>query len=251
VKRTTLIKIFLRSLFIHTTLNYRRMQNLGFAMAIIPIIGELRLRQKESERILSTHLQMFNTHPYFSAPILGSIVRLEEEHAVNGEDSNVSAIKKSFMASYAAIGDIFFWGALRPFASIIAALLIYMGFIIAPVAFLLIYTPAHFWIRFKGFIEGYRRGKKGFEFIRSLDLPSVAVKIRWISLIILAGLLIWLSGDSGYWPFIKAPAIIVKLTALATVMLCLLLIKKGISQMYIIYGAVVIFFLVCWKGFLI
>jgi PTS system mannose-specific IID component len=251
VNRTALIKIYFRSLFIHTTLNFRRMQNLGFAMAIIPVIKELRLQQKESQRILTTHTQMFNTHPYFSAPIIGSLVRLEEEQACTGEDCNASAIKQSFMASYAAIGDIFFWGALRPFASIVAAALIYMGLIFAPVAFLLIYTPAHFWIRVKGFIEGYRRGKKGFEFIRSMDLPSVAVKIRWLSLIILSCLLVWLSGSGGYWPFIKAPGFVVKLTALATAMLCILLIKKGVSQMYIIYGAVVIFLLFSWKGFLI
>jgi PTS system mannose-specific IID component len=113
---------------------------------------------------------------------------------------------------------------------------------------LLIYTPAHFWIRLKGFIEGYRQGKKGFEFIRSLNLPRVAVKIRWLSLIILAGLVIWLSYN-GYWPFIKTYNVIMKLTAMAVVLLCLLLIKKGISQVYIIYGAVVIFFLILWTGF--
>ena len=45
------MKIFLRSFFIHTTLNFRRMQNIGFAMAIIPLIRELRLQKKDSERI--------------------------------------------------------------------------------------------------------------------------------------------------------------------------------------------------------
>ena len=65
---------------------------------------------------MTTHLQLFNTHPYFSAPIIGSIVRLEEEQAEKANLLTPSAIKKSFMASYAAIGDIFFWGALRPFA---------------------------------------------------------------------------------------------------------------------------------------
>lgn len=251
MKRTTLIKIFFRSLFIHTTLNFRRMQNLGFAMSIIPVIRELKLQKEESKRILTTHLQMFNTHPYFSAPIIGSIVRLEEQQACSGEDCNAQAIKQSFMASYAAIGDIFFWGALRPFAAIVAALLIYLGLIIAPLVFLLIYTPAHLWIRGKGFIAGYREGKKGFEFIRSMDLPSIAVKIRWISLVVLAGILLWLSAGQAYWPFMKAPGFIIKMAALATVLICLLLIKKGVSQMYIIYGALVIFFLVSWKGFLI
>ncbi len=246
MKKTTLAKIFLRSFFIQTTLNFRRMQNLGFTMAIIPLIRELRLQQRDSERMLTMHLQMFNTNPYFSASVIGSVVRLEEEQA-GGEILDIPPLKQSLMGSYAAIGDIFFWGALRPFASIFAVILSYMGLMLAPVAFLLIYTPAHFWIRLKGFVEGYRQGKKGFEFIRSLDLPSVAVKIRWLSLIVLAGAVIWLS-CYGNWPFIKTYSVIIKLTAMAVVLLCLLMIKKGISQNYIIYGAVVIFFLISWTG---
>ena len=249
MKKTTLIRIFLRSFFIQATLNFRRMQNLGFAMAIIPLIRELRLQQRDSERMLTMHLQMFNTNPYFSASVIGSVVRLEEEQAGKGDALDIPPIKQSLMGSYAAIGDIFFWGALRPFASIIAVILGYMGLMLAPAAFLLIYTPAHFWIRLKGFIEGYRQGKKGFEFIRSLDLPRVAVKIRWLSLIILAGLVIWLSYDGGYWPFIKTYNVIIKLTAMALVLFCLELIKRGISQIYIIYGAVVIFLLISWTGF--
>lgn len=247
MKKTTLAIIFLRSFFIQTTLNFRRMQNLGFNMAIIPLIRELRLQQRDSERMLIMHLQLFNTNPYFSASVIGSVVRLEEEQAGKGDALDIPPIKQSLMGSYAAIGDIFFWGALRPFASIIAVILAYMGLIFAPVAFLLIYTPAHFWIRLKGFIEGYRQGKKGFEFIRSLDLPRIAVKIRWFSLIVLSGALVWLS-CYGEWPFIKTYGVIVKLTAMAVVLLCLLLIKKGVSQVYIIYGASVIFFIMAWTG---
>jgi len=226
------------------------MQNIGFGAALIPLIRNLRLSGEESERILTTHLQMFNTHPYFSAPILGSIARLEEEQATRGEIFDSASIKQSFMASYAAIGDIFFWGALRPFASIISVILIYMGAIIAPLAFLLVYTPAHLWVRLKGFIEGYREGKRGFEFIRSLNLPGIAVKIRWISLVILIALLFWLTREGGYWPFIKTYGMVIKLTALTAVMFCLALIRKGVSQVYIIYSAFAVFILVSWRGFL-
>lgn len=219
-------------------------------MALIPLIRELGLQTKESEKILSTHLQMFNTHPYFSAPIIGTIVRLEEDQIIKGESSDTLAIRKSLMASYAAIGDIFFWGAMRPFSLIIAAVLAYMGLLLSPVVFLLIYTPVHLWIRLKGFTEGYREGKKGFEFIRSLNLTDIAVKLRWASLIVLTGLVIWLSRDGGYWPFINTCGMIMKITALAVVMICLLLIKKGVSQIYIIYGALMMFILISWKGFL-
>jgi len=250
VKKTILMKIFLRSFFIQTTLNFRRMQNLGFALAIIPLIREWRLQEKDSESMLTRHLQMYNSHPYFSAPLIASVVRLEEDCLGKGDASDVVAVKQGLMGPYAAIGDIFFWGALRPFAAIVAVYLALMGFIIAPLAFLVIYTPAHFWIRLKGFIEGYRLGKNGFEFIRTMDLPRVAVKIRWLSLVMLAGSIIWLSYD-GYWPFIAdTPAVIMKLVALASVLLCLLLIKQGVSQIYIIYGAVVMFLLISWRGIL-
>jgi mannose/fructose/N-acetylgalactosamine-specific phosphotransferase system component IID len=50
--------------------------------------------------------------------------------------------------------------------------------------------------------------------------------------------------------FVKTYSVILKLTAMAVVLLCLLLIKKGISQVYIIYGAFVIFFLISWTGFI-
>jgi mannose/fructose/N-acetylgalactosamine-specific phosphotransferase system component IID len=65
----------------------------------------------------------------------------------------------------------------------------------------------------------------------------------------LAGSIIWLSYD-GYWPFMNTPDVIMKLVALASVLLCLLLIKQGVSQIYIIYGAVVMFLLISWRGIL-
>ena len=248
MKKTTLIRIFIRSFFIHTTLNYRRMQNLGFALSVIPLIREWRLQKTDSEKMMIRHLQMFNTNPYFSAAVIGSIVRLEEAQAGKGDAADVEIVKKSLMASYAAIGDIFFWGALRPLASIVTVILAFVGSVFAPVVFLLVYTPVHIWIRFKGFLEGYRQGKKGFEFVRALDLPRVAVRLRWGALILLAGSVIWLVND-GYGPYRDLSGIMIRLTVLLLILLCLSLIKKGISQLYIIYGSVLIFFIISWTGF--
>ena len=219
------------------------MQNLGFAMAIIPLIREWQLPEKDSEVMLTRHLQMYNSHPYFSAPLIGSVICLEEENKGKGDAADVVAVKNGLMGPYAAIGDTFFWGALRPFAGIVAVILALKGLIIAPIAFLLIYTPPHAWIRVKGFIEGYRRGKQGIEFVRALHLPRVTAIIRWLSLIILAitaGLLSY----SGYWPFIEIPGLMMTLAAIAAFLFSLFLIKKDVSQIYILYGAVGIFFII-------
>jgi PTS system mannose-specific IID component len=249
MNKATVIKIFLRSLFIHTTLNFRRMQNLGFAMSIIPLIREWQKQNKDVEEILLRHLQMFNTHPYFSAPVIGSIVRLEADYAGSGAVPDTVAVKQSLMGPYAAIGDIFFWGALKPFAAVFAVVLAYAGLIIAPLAFLLIYTPAHVWVRFKGFIESYRRGKQGIEFIRIMDLPRTAIRIRWCLIFILAGLVHWLL-QIGAGPFINTTGIIMKITILGAILVCFWLINKGISQVYILYSAAAIFLFISWKELL-
>ena len=241
MKKTTLANIFIRSFFIHATLNFRRMQNIGFAMSVIPLIGEWKLRPNDRNELLTRHLQRFNTNPYFAAPVIGTVIRLEEEQRHGSGNEDAVAIKQSMMGPYAAIGDTFFWGALRPFTAIIAVVIAFMGYIImAPVAFLLLYTPAQVWIRLKGFLEGYRQGKQGIEFIRLMNLPRAAVRIRWLSLVILSFSSLWLFSDV-YQRLIIDYEISLKLVALALIMLCVLLIKKKISQFYIIYTAAIIF----------
>ena len=240
MKKSTLLNIFLRALLIHAALNFRRMQNLGFAYAIIPLIRERKLTGPEAREMLTRHLQMFNTHPYLSTPIIGSIVRMEEEAESPIDIAAVSTVKQSLMGPYAAIGDTFFWGALRPCAAIVAAVFAFEGWIIAPLIFMLLYTPAHFGVRIAGFVEGYCKGKRGIEFIRRLNMPRFAGLIRWMSLGILAASVLWLLQD-GYTDLYVSSGMVVGSVALALILLCLLLIKKGISQVYILYGAVGIF----------
>ncbi len=253
MNRLVLAKIFFRSFFISATLNFRRMQNMGFAMAMIPVIREWNLTQSDAAKFLTSHLQMFNTHPYFSASVVGSVVRLEEEQIKekgNNPSTDAVAIKQVLEGPYAAIGDTFFWGALRPFAAIVSCVLAYMGYVLAPLAFLVLYMPAHIWVRLKGFLEGYRRGKQGIEFIRMLDLPRNAVNIRWASLVVLAGWSAFGLNSNGNLSFIDLSDIAIKLVAIAIILVCIGLIKKRISQIYILYSSALIFLIISLKDFL-
>lgn len=247
------MKIFFRSFFIHATVNFRRMQNLGFTYAIIPLFRERKLSPRDQEEMLIRHLRMFNTNPYLSAPLIGSIVRMEEDRPAGENASAIEMVKQSLMGPYAAIGDTFFWGSLRPCAGIIAASLAWMGWIFAPLAFMLIYTPAQVWVRLEGFIEGYRQGKQGIEFIRKIDLPGISARVRWLSLIALAGFGAWLL-QSGNFVFNEIHRLVVASVMLVVILFCWFLIKKGVSQIYILYGAALLFLifssreiLLCWK----
>ena len=231
MKRSTLLGIFLRSLTIQVSFNFWRMQNLGFAFAMLPMI-----RQQDGDRMriaasLASHLQMFNTHPYLVAPVIGAVVRIEEE----GRTPEAVDLKKALMGPYAAIGDSFFWGALRSFSAVGAVIVAFTGTLTAPLAFLLLYTPAQLWVRGKGFLEGYRRGKSGIDFIRGLDLPGAAGRIRFLSLILI-GVLAAVAVEIAFRPRDFLPEIPARAAALGLLILFSLGVRKGISPVKILYG---------------
>jgi len=218
------------------------MQNIGFLYAVIPLLGERKYTEKDKEEMLTRHLQMFNTHPYLSTPLIGSIVRMEEDRPDGADASSIVMVKQSLMGPYAAIGDTFFWGALRPCAGIVASGLAWIGWILAPVAFLLIFTPAHLFVRVKGFTEGYQRGKQGIEFVRKTDLPRMASRVRWLSLIVLGGFCVWLLPGENLI-FAGTSRLLSVVTALVVILVCGFLVKRNVSQIYILYGAVILFLL--------
>src|SRR5262249_57874358 len=108
--------------FLQAAWNPRGMQNVGFADAIGPALAELYPDPAERARAASRHLEVFNCHPYMAAAILGGAVRLEERVA-SGEISGqaVSRFKSTLGPPFAALGDGFFWLALRPTAALAAA----------------------------------------------------------------------------------------------------------------------------------
>ena len=218
---------------------------------MMPLARGRKTDPESASAMLTRHLQMFNTHPYLTAPVIGSVVRMEEE-STSGQDAKaVLSVKQGLMGPYAAIGDTFFWGALRPCAGIAAAAAAFQGWIIAPLIFLLVYTPFHACVRFGGFIEGYRKGKLGIEFIRKLNLPRLGVWVRWLSVALLAASSVWLFHPANYFALINIRAVIIQTAALVVILACVLMIRKGISQTYILYAAVVLFLIFSMREYVI
>ena len=243
MKRGTLIKVLWRSFFVHAAVNFRRMQNIGFTYALIPFLREKKMSDEDKENFLGRHLQMFNTHPYLCAPLIGSLFRMEEDRPDGDDAASIEMVKNSLTGPYAAIGDTFFWGALRPCAGIVASCVALAGGIVAPVVFLFVYTPAHLWVRIKGFIEGWRRGKQGVEFIRKMSLPGVALRMRWLSVLLLAGMAVWLlsSCPAGGAAWLQLLCLAL---GLGVILVCRSLLRKGVSQIFILYGGVILLLLI-------
>lgn len=241
------LRIFLSSLFIQSSFNYRGMQNLGFAFSLLPL-AKLTAGDKEHlVALLTRHLQLFNTHPYLSAPIIGSVVHMEKD-SMDADKTGAAAVnlKNALMGPYAALGDSFFWGAMKPLAAVFSVLLALQEYLLAPLAMLLLYNPVHLWVRVWGFVEGYRRGKEGIDFIRYLELPRLTGRIRWISLSGLGAMAAILS-YSVHNPALGRPVeVLTPVVFLALIILCYWGIRNGISQVKIIYG---MFILSCILSF--
>ncbi|HFI0122257.1 TPA: PTS system mannose/fructose/sorbose family transporter subunit IID [Streptococcus suis] len=130
-------KVWWRSTFLQGSWNYERMQNLGWAYAMIPAIKKLYTKKEDQAAALERHLEFFNTHPYVASPILGVTLALEEERA-NGaaiDDTAIQGVKIGMMGPLAGIGDPVFWFTVRPILGALGASLAMSGNIMGPIIF--------------------------------------------------------------------------------------------------------------------
>jgi mannose/fructose/N-acetylgalactosamine-specific phosphotransferase system component IID len=186
-----LFGVFRRALLIQASWSYERMQSLGFAFAIEPVLRKLYPEQVEYESRLRIHLEYFNTQPYLASFILGAVVRMEEDRASGRKVSvDVSSLKAALMAPLGALGDTFFWGALKPFAAVVAVALAMTGHWWAPLLFLVFYNVWHVGLRAGMLFWGYRSGGgDAMALMTRYSLMNRAKRLKLTTLTVLGGII--------------------------------------------------------------
>lgn len=169
-------KTFWRSFPLQACFCYERMQNVGFAYQMIPILKKLYPEKEEASEALKRHLTFFNTTPAVVTFITGVCIALEEEFKKakdSGEEfdvESISAVKTALMGPLAGIGDSFFWGSFRIIGAGIGASLALKGSILGAILFFLIYNIPHLFVRYQGLKIGY---KSGVNFLASVSEGGV------------------------------------------------------------------------------
>ena len=236
VSRFILFKSFFRLFLLQASWNFERMQNVGVLYVIEPALRVL-YRDKDLQDAYQRHLSYFNTHPYMAAPILGATIALEEKKA-SGQDGvfSVDDFKRMAMAPYAAIGDAFFWGGVRPLVACLAIFFAYKESLWAPVVFLLLFNLPHLWTRLFGFIRGYQMGISVVEVLQRYRLPDVAIRLKEGMVVLLGGLCAHLTvgvcrseQTTASWGF----------AALPVVFLLVFLARKGASSLMLLSSVVI------------
>lgn len=98
--------------------NYERMQALGYAWAMFPILKKVYKTKEDLIAAVKRHLNFFNTNPFVGAAIIGATAGMEEQGA--GGDA-VDSLKVGLMGPFAGIGDTLYAILTRPIVGVFAA----------------------------------------------------------------------------------------------------------------------------------
>jgi PTS system mannose-specific IID component len=147
--------ILWRLLLIQGAWNFKGMQNIGFAYAMLPGLKEIH-GDRAGEKA-ARYAGFFNTHPYMAPTIAGVFLKLEEQ----GRAEEADKIKPALCGSLAAMGDTFFWATLKPITALLLLLAVLVDQLWGMALVLLLYNGMHLWVMAWGFSRGYRDGPDG------------------------------------------------------------------------------------------
>ncbi|WP_103103338.1 PTS system mannose/fructose/sorbose family transporter subunit IID [Tetragenococcus halophilus] len=182
VAKKELNSVFWRSFALQGAFNFERMQNIGYAYSMVPVIKKLYKNKEEQAQALDRHLEIFNTTPQMVPLILGISSAMEEENANNAnfDEQSINAVKASLMGPLAGIGDSIFWGTLRVIAAGIGVSLAEQGSIFGPILFLIIFNVPNFLLRIFGLKMGYQVGVNSLERIQKEGLMDKIMSVATI-----------------------------------------------------------------------
>jgi mannose/fructose/N-acetylgalactosamine-specific phosphotransferase system component IID len=181
--------MFLRSLAVQGSWNYRTLLGGGFAFALLPVLRAIHRDQAgELGRAIERHRQIFNAHPYLVGVALGAVARLESEGAA---PDAIERFKSAVRGSLGSLGDSLVWAGWRPVWAIITLVLLFCGvpWWLAASSFLVGYNAGHLALRGWGFHIGYYHGRGVADQLKRARIAGVQGSLARIGAFLLGLLL--------------------------------------------------------------
>ena len=214
------------------------MQSIGFAYAIEPVLRKLYPDLAEYKSRIRLHLEYFNTQPFLASYILGAVIRMEEDRAMGrNAGGDVPGLKAALMAPLGALGDSFFWGALKPLAAVVAVALLMTGYWWAPLVFLVFYNTWHVGLRAGMLFWGYQSGGDAVELMTRHSLMKTAKRFKLITLTVLGGILGMVPGwRLEFQPMVNGSFLLMALLWLAITTALVAIFRRGGSPIQLMLG---------------
>lgn len=254
--------LFWRQNFLMTGINYTRMQGMGYAWTIKPLLKKIYKNKDEYYKALKRNSMFFNTTPQMAPFIMGFGLSMEEENVKSDgefEADSINAIKVGLMGPFAGVGDSFFSGTLRIIATGMGLGLAQAGDILGPILFLLVYNIPGFIIRYYGGVLGYKLGSKYIkEAIQSGLLQSITKAASIMGLMMVGAMsyqMVKFSttfkatiGGANFDLQYVLDSIMIGILPLSAVLICFILLNKKVKPMYILLGIIILGFVLTLLG---
>jgi len=198
-----------RSHYLQAAWNTRSMQGVGFCYALMPLLRRYAGDSERRTEFLKRHVGFFNTNPVFAGYVLGAVAAME----VSGADgAEIERVKKGMSSPLGMSGDALIWGALRPFAGVLAVLLALAGAVWAPVVMLVAYGLPAVAMRARGVAVGLRSGPNGAKEVLGVRVKGAVRILRGaaafgVGLVLAVG--VRSGGNLEVWKVLAAAAFLV------------------------------------------
>ncbi len=241
--------VWLRQFALQACWNYEGMQNVGFAYSILPALRELYAdRPDDLLRALKRHLEFFNTNPALAGVILGAAVRLEERAAAGeGDARTIGTFKVGLMGSLGAIGDSYFWGALKPMASAVGAILALVNPLLGIAVLLVLYNASHLAVRFRGFASGMGGEESAVRFLKDEGFAGRTEDRKMVAAVVGGAFAGVIGSRMALTLGVGLSAFAVFLVAAAAVQLFTALFRKAVSPSEVLLFLLIIGALILWR----
>jgi PTS system mannose-specific IID component len=155
--RADLMKSFWRYIWLFQCgWNYERMQSVGYAYSILPILKKLHPDPEEFKEAFLTNLDFFNTNPVVGAPlIIGAHIALEEAGA---SLETTEGLKVGLMGPLAGVGDTLVWALYNSVIFSIGASMALGGNALGPILVILLVFFPYLAVRYWQFTWAYKQG---------------------------------------------------------------------------------------------
>jgi mannose/fructose/N-acetylgalactosamine-specific phosphotransferase system component IID len=164
--------------------NYERMQALGFAYAMEPVLRKLFPNDADYEAALNRHLVFFNTNPVVGAPlIIGSAIAMEEA----GAPASAEGVKIALMGPLAGVGDTIIWALYNSIIFTIGASLALQGNILGPLFVVVMVAIPYTVVRYWQFMWAYSQGRSLATSLASGALERITEGATILGLIVIGG----------------------------------------------------------------
>jgi len=148
-------------MYLHASYNYERLQALGFAHAMKPVIEYLYPKAAGRAAALRRHLAFFNSEPQFGALVPAAVVAMEEERASGADisDETINGVKSGLMGPLAGVGDSLIQGLATPLLLSMGIGLAQRGSLAGPLLYTLIVSALILGSSYAFWTLGYRWGR--------------------------------------------------------------------------------------------